>query len=142
MNRRRTLTPGETALARDVFGAELDCAATRVVHGKAYFFQPDHVVMAPDGAMYFPGRTYRDDFSVDPSDDVRGLFVHELAHVLQHQQGIDVRLRGLWIFLRGGYLARNVARTYAADPAADDASLNIEQQATRWEQRYLALTKR
>jgi hypothetical protein len=138
---QRALTAGEIALARAVFGAALDCAATRIVHGKAYFWQPDHVAMAPDGNVYFPAHTYRRDFSDDVSEQVRALFVHELAHVLQHQQGIDVRACGLRIFLRGGYLARNAARTYLADPAAPYASLNIEQQATRWEQRYLELTR-
>jgi len=75
------------------------------------------------------------------SQSGRHLLAHELAHVLQHQQGIDVRARGLWLFLRGGYLARNRARTYTPDPAADDDALNIEQQATRWEQRYRDLLR-
>jgi hypothetical protein len=138
----RALTAGEIALAREVFGDAVDCAATRVIHGKAFLWQPDHVAMAPDGRMYFPGRLHREDFSCEPSEPVRAMFVHELAHVMQHQQGVDVRACGLRIFLRGGYLARNVARTYASDPAAAYASLNIEQQATRWEQRYLELRRR
>ena len=48
--------------------------------------------MAPDGNIYYHSedKTYSDDFS--KSDiNVRGTFLHEMTHVWQHQQGINVR---------------------------------------------------
>ena len=50
--------------------------------------------MAPTGHLHFhPGSTtYCDDFSAAPLS-AQGLFIHEMAHVWQHQRGIFLPLR-------------------------------------------------
>lgn len=52
--------------------------------------------MTPNGHIYlgtnFHGIT---DFSVK-SGELRGLFIHEMMHVWQHQQGVNVIARGIY----------------------------------------------
>jgi hypothetical protein len=86
---RRPLTPGEVALARRVFGDAIDYAPVTVVRRKWAFFQPRQVVMAPRGHIHFHpgGELWREDFASAPLD-AQGLFIHELVHVWQHQQGV------------------------------------------------------
>ena len=99
----RPLTPGEVALARSVYGDAIDYAPVRVVLGKWAFFQPRDTVMAPRGRIHFhpAGGLYRDDFADAPLS-AQGLFVHELAHVWQHQRGLFLPLRR-HPFCRYGY---------------------------------------
>ncbi len=90
----RPLTPGEIALAQTMFGAAIDYARVRIAARKWAFFQPRATVMAPRGTIHFhpQGGLYRDDFA--PADlPLQGLFIHEMVHVWQHQQGIFLPLR-------------------------------------------------
>lgn len=89
----RTMTQGEIALARSVYGDTIDYASVRVCNRKWAFFQPRDVVMAPRGSIHFhPGGTlYRDDFA-DAPVDAQGLFIHEMCHVWQHQRGVFLPL--------------------------------------------------
>lgn len=50
--------------------------------------------MAPRGHLHFhpDGQSYCDDFAAAPLAR-QGLFIHELAHVWQHQRGIFLPLR-------------------------------------------------
>jgi hypothetical protein len=92
----RGLTPGEVALARGVFGDSIRYENVRIWRCKAYFFQPAHVTMAPDGHLYFhpDAPHYRDDFAAAELT-ARAHFIHEMTHVLQHQSGINVRRAAL-----------------------------------------------
>ena len=94
MAHRRPLTPGEIALARSMFGDAIDYARAAIAHRRWAFFQPANVTMAPLGTICFHprGGLYRDDFA-DAPIDLQGLFIHELVHVWQHQQGIFLPLR-------------------------------------------------
>ena len=85
----RPLTPGEIALARSVYGHAIDYARVRIARRKWAFFQPRGVVMAPRGTIHFHprGTLCSDDFCTAPLD-LQGLFIHEMCHVWQHQQGI------------------------------------------------------
>lgn len=90
----RSLTAGEIALARSVFGDAIDYAQVGVANRKWVFFQPKGVTMAPTGSIHFhpAGGLYCDDFcAADP--DRQGLFIHEMTHVWQHQRGIFLPLR-------------------------------------------------
>ena len=86
---RRALTDGEVRLARSVYGDAIDYGRVTIVEAKWAFFQPRNVVMAPRGAIHFHprGGLCREDFSCAPLD-AQGLFIHEMCHVWQHQQGI------------------------------------------------------
>ena len=60
-----------------------------LVHRAAWWpLQPHNVVMAPNGAIWVhpKGELWSDDFA-DAALSLRGLFVHELTHVWQHQCG-------------------------------------------------------
>jgi hypothetical protein len=83
---RRSLTPGETELARSVFGNAIDYARVRLVKGKWWPFQPRNSAMAPMGNIYFhpDGGAWSEDFSRE-SVRRQGFFIHEMTHVWQAQ---------------------------------------------------------
>lgn len=91
---KRPLTAGEVKLARSVFGDAIRYDEASVVNGKWAFFQAKRYIMTPTGSIhYHPGSgAYRDDFSQGRLEDA-GIFIHELAHVWQWQQGIYLPIR-------------------------------------------------
>jgi hypothetical protein len=127
----RALTAAETALARRVFGDGIDYGRVRV-HSRGFLpfgLQQADTSMAPNGHLYCGPRQYRADFGAcGPAEQLH--FIHEMAHVWQHQRGYRVWWHGLLLALRGGYIAR---RAYAyADRLAEGArfqDFNMEQQA-------------
>ncbi len=93
----RPLTPGEIALLTPIFRHGVDYAKVRIYSRKWNVFQPDNIVMAPNGNIYWPLTAgYSPDISLSGS---KWLLVHEMTHVYQHQQGISVVSRRL---LEGG----------------------------------------
>jgi len=118
----RSLTDGEIALARSVFGEAIDYARVRVCHHKWAFFQPRRVVMAPMGALHFHphGDLYVEDFSAAPQS-LQGLFIHEMTHVWQAQT------RGRWYLV----LMRHPFATYhySLKPGWPLHRYGLEQQA-------------
>jgi len=88
----RQLTPGEVDLAHSVFGDAIDYARVRIFRKKYFPLQPRNRTMAPNGNIYFHpcSLAYRDDFSVAETF-LKGLFIHEMTHVWQHQRGTNVR---------------------------------------------------
>jgi hypothetical protein len=88
MKGARPLTPSEVELARSIFGGAVDYARVRIVRRKWWPFQPRGIVMAPGGNIHFhpDSPLYRDDFAAAPSS-LQGLFIHEMTHVWQAQQG-------------------------------------------------------
>lgn len=90
----RALTDNEVALARSVFGGAIDYGCVRISTRKWAFFQPRRVVMAPRGNIHFHprGTGYCDDFCAAHLD-AQGLFIHEMVHVWQHQQGVNLVLK-------------------------------------------------
>lgn len=90
----RPLTSRERALALSIFGQALDYDRIRIHNRKYWWFQPTRITMAPDGHLWFhPKNTlFCDDFC-DRDIGLQGLFIHELVHVWQHQQGIFLPLK-------------------------------------------------
>lgn len=82
----RSLTDGEIALARSVFGNSVDYSAVRLIRRKWWPLQPRTVVMAPGGNIHFHphGTLWSEDFSAEPLWR-QGLFIHEMTHVWQSQ---------------------------------------------------------
>lgn len=103
-----------------MFGDALDMARVRFRRAKWWWFQPRHVVMAPDGDIWFhpANPDWRDDFGTAPLT-LRAFVVHELVHVWQHQCGVN-------LILRRGPLARY---DYRLKPGKPFAKYGIEQQA-------------
>lgn len=94
----RPLTAGERAMARRAFGDAIDLDPISIRREKWWWLQPAWIVMAPDGHIWFHpnNRSWHDDFS-KASLHLQGLIIHELTHVWQRQQGINVVLRrGVW----------------------------------------------
>ena len=116
----RPLTEGETAICRAAFGDAVDPAPVRIYARPWWFLQPKRVTMAPDGNIWFHpgGGLYRDDYAA-AALHLQGLFVHEMTHVWQHQQGVFLPL------------ARHPFCSYKYDlePGKPFASYGIEQQA-------------
>ncbi|QQO74437.1 type IV secretion protein Rhs [Morganella morganii] len=92
----RQITLGEMAMAKTIFGNSMSYNVW--VHCDSYLpfgMQSDNVAMAPNGDIYFRELLYRHDFS-EAFPDFQHLFIHELTHVWQHQNGMWVRTRGLF----------------------------------------------
>jgi hypothetical protein len=83
----RTLTPGEVAVARKVFGDAIDYEKVRIRRRKWWPLQPKKITMAPRGHLHFhpEGSAYCEDFA---SENLlrQGLFIHEMTHVWQTQK--------------------------------------------------------
>jgi hypothetical protein len=84
----RTLTPGEVALARSMFGDAINYSRVRLFHGKWWPFHPRNAAMAPTGNIHFhpQGGGWSDDFSKEPLGR-QAFFIHEMTHVWQAQRG-------------------------------------------------------
>jgi hypothetical protein len=125
----RHLTSGEATLAREVFGPGLDLARVRIVAlpvwGRAF---------VPNGwLMAWPAAEAPCDFSA-PSVPLAftGAFIHEMTHVWQAQNGVNLILAKL--------KAGDDAAAYAYDLTGqcDFSYLNIEQQAMVVQHAFLA----
>jgi hypothetical protein len=86
MKGARPLTPGETQLARSVFGDAIDYDRVRLVRRKWWPFQPKGIVMAPTGNIHFHPASplWSEDFAKERLS-LQGLFIHEMTHVWQAQ---------------------------------------------------------
>lgn len=127
----RFLTDGEIALARSIFGGAIDYPAVRMIEGKWWPFQPRCTAMAPMGNIYFhpDGGGWSEDFAAEPLPR-QGFFIHELTHVWQAQQGVDL--------LTGKLKAGDTPSSYEYPVGMDCGwgDLNIEQQAMVVEHRF------
>ncbi len=102
----RSLTSGEIAMLRQVFGDAVNYTSVKI-HNHGYWllfgFQPDNTATAPNGQIYLPGQLFRQDFSTQSNDRAQ-LFVHEMTHVWQYQLGYPVkRVRGVRPNMTYGY---------------------------------------
>lgn len=92
-HRWRLLTIGEIALASMLFRDAIDYTRVRI-HSRRYMpFQPKNCCMTPNGNMYFHHSCFLPDYTRGNPSAVHW-FIHEMAHVWQHQLGYAVRLRG------------------------------------------------
>ncbi|CAI1797648.1 Uncharacterised protein [Serratia quinivorans] len=94
---KRALTVGEVNLARSVFGSSIFYEKVWV-HCDSYLpfgLQASRTAMAPNGELWFRKELYKADFSMAAAG-LQHVFIHEMAHVWQHQKGMWVRTRGLF----------------------------------------------
>jgi hypothetical protein len=117
----RGLTGGEVSMAEEVFFDDIDYGQVNVFNKKFAFFQPSGIAMSPNGSIYFHPDDYLDDFSL-ASVDTRAWFMHEMTHVWQKQQGMNV----MWL----GATNRNYSYLplAPAPPGRSFYSFGIEQQ--------------
>jgi len=124
--KKRSLTPGEIAMAKTVFKDAVDYRKVKVHHGGWWlFFGFQNTAVTPNGEMYFPESTeyYRDDFSKTESGRYRALFMHEMTHVWQYQLGYPVKRAGMTVTSRGAE-----AYEYVLTESRVLADYNMEQQ--------------
>lgn len=92
MQKNRPLTPQEIQLAHEVFADALNCQNIRI---KTAWWVLKGYAISPNGNIYFHKDDYLDDFAT-ANLRIRSWFVHELVHVWQIQQGINVFWRALF----------------------------------------------
>lgn len=126
--RGRCLTAGEIAEARRVFGERIDYAAVRIIDGRYLPWQLAGYVITPDHRIFWPGAPA--DLVAADRGAHRCRFIHEMTHVMQHQQG-------LWLRLRAGFLQvlhflsfrRYDPYRYTCRDGKPFSAYNLEQQA-------------
>ena len=91
----RKLTPGEIALAISVFGSDINYDIVRVYRRVYVPGQPTNTLIAPNGSIYADedGSVYAEDYSAT-AFWLQAAFIHEMAHVWQHQHRMSVEIRG------------------------------------------------
>ncbi|WP_298744382.1 hypothetical protein [uncultured Brevundimonas sp.] len=126
----RPLTPAEASLAREAFGDALRCESVRLL-----------TAPWPFNRAFVPGRWFGREWIVWPRRTLPGdiaaaplklqaMLIHELTHVWQAQQGVNL-LTGK---IRAG--DRPAAYAYPVGMDCRWAGLNIEQQAMVVEHRF------
>ena len=132
----RPLTAGERALLVPIFRDSVDYDKVRVIHA-AFPFQPAGVYMTPRGHIYAPGDLFRDDFSTAD----QAVFVHEMTHVWQFENGMDLIAQGLAEFAKyNGAYEKAYAYTLAAS-GRDLVDYGMEQQASIVEDYFLVTVR-
>lgn len=124
----RALTDGETALAKTVFGDLVDYERVRIVDYPYVPWQADDVFIAPNGWIFVGKKHHQDDFSAAGAM-YKQVFIHEMTHVFQCQQGVCVLLKGAWLqsaYYLSGF--RYNPYRYTFDENKNFWQYNIEQQ--------------
>lgn len=117
----RPLTTGEIALTKSVFGRHINLSSVRL---KTACWVLKGYAVSPNGYIYF----HKDDFCADFSVlDVykKAWLIHELTHIWQYQQGMQVFWRTVF------------NRRYAYTLGKPFLTYGIEQQARIVEDYYL-----
>lgn len=124
----RALTVGEIRLCQSVFGNLIDYKKVKVLNQPYLPWQPVHMFMAPEGYIHSRNENYSSDYSQE-NRGYQAIFIHEMTHIYQHQQGINVLLKGA-ILQIAHYLSfrRYNPYHYEFDENKDFDQYNIEQQ--------------
>lgn len=124
----RPLTAGEQALAVEMFGAGFDARRVRLVSIPFW----NRAFVAGPRLIVWPAATVRADFAApDVPLTTQAVFVHELTHVWQAQNGVSLILAKI--------KAGDRPSAYAYDlEGSEFPQMNIEQQAMVVEHAFLA----
>ena len=125
----RRLTAGEQALAAEWFGAGLDARRVRILAIPLW----NRAFVAGPRLMVWPRVSARLDFAApDTPLRTQAVFVHELTHVWQAQNGVSLILSKI----KAG--DSDAAYAYDLSGQPEFSRLNIEQQAMVVEHAFLA----
>ncbi|WP_109440185.1 hypothetical protein [Acinetobacter haemolyticus] len=124
----RHLTPSEVEIAQSVFGDLIDYSAVKIFNIPYLPWQPANIFIAPNGNLFVHQQHFYPDYS-KCSRALQGIFIHELAHILQHQHHTNVILKGAVLQL-GYYLSFKKYNPYRYEFISTKAfnDYNIEQQ--------------
>jgi hypothetical protein len=138
--KHRHLTAAEIAMVRPLFRASVDYSTILVIDDRFTPAQPENTYMTPEGSIYAPGHLYREDYaapSVEPA--LQAVFVHEIGHVWQFQNGMDMISEGLLAFASAeGDYEKAYPYTLARD--RDLLDYGMEQAASIFEDYFLIRT--
>ncbi|WP_240606383.1 hypothetical protein [Phenylobacterium kunshanense] len=127
--RLRRLSPGERALAAEVFGAGLDAGRVRILALPLW----RRAFVAGPGLIVWPAASLPADFAASEVPlRAQAVFVHELTHVWQAQNGVRLLLAKI----KAGDSAASYA--YDLERGPGFLAMNIEQQAMVVEHAFLA----
>ncbi len=120
-------------MLQPIFRDGIDYARVRVINN-SFPLQPKNVYMTPRGHVYAPGELWNDDFSSARYN--RAVFVHEMTHVWQYTNGMDLVGQGVVEFTkyRGDY---EKAYPYELESTRDLVDYGMEQQASIVEDYFL-----
>lgn len=96
----RQLTTGEIEMASSVFGHLINYKQVKIFNIPYLPWQPENIFIAPNGNLFVHPKYFRSDYS-SCSTNLQGIFIHEMAHILQFQQQTNVILKG--VILQLGY---------------------------------------
>ncbi|ERP99883.1 hypothetical protein Q674_16395 [Acinetobacter sp. COS3] len=99
----RQLTTGEIEMASSVFGHLINYKEVKIFNIPYLPWQPENIFIAPNGNLFVHPKYFRSDYS-SCSTNLQGIFIHEMAHILQFQQQTNVILKGAILQL-GYYLS-------------------------------------
>jgi hypothetical protein len=139
----RPLTPGETDMARSVFGDSVDYSKVHIYNGApkvAGIFRLTETglsAITPNGDIYIVEKDAQLGDLSQSSPAKRKLLIHEMTHVWQHQQGKNVEREAVFLFFKSGF-KYDKAYAYDINGKQKFESLNVEQQAQMVED-YFAL---
>lgn len=124
----RGLTQSEIRMAQQVFGHLIDYSQVKIFNIPYLPWQPENIFIAPNGNLFVHPRYFSADYSKG-SLSLQGIFIHELAHILQYQQHISVIFQGAILQL-GYYLSFKKYNPYHYNFVSGKAftDYNIEQQ--------------
>jgi len=114
------LTADQKTAVWNEYHDSIDYSRVKIYTGEYFLFQPDSVVITPDGNIYWPGGC--------GNGCSTQTLIHELMHVLQYQRGVNVLAAGLMLHT-AKYLTLALYDPYLYASGTPFRSLNIEQQA-------------
>lgn len=124
----RKLTPDEIALAKIMYGDSIDYDKVTITSRKAVFLQPDNYAMTISDTIYMDNR-FSEDYTKE-SAELRTLFIHEMAHVWQHQNKVlNTLVAASTLMLKHKFNYRGKAYFYELEAGKDLAQYGIEEQA-------------
>lgn len=135
--RYRQLTNNEIEMLKLIFSDSIEYDKVKIFKDKYLPFQNKNIAMSPNGNIYFDEKHHQDDFSIS-SNSNKMWFIHEMTHVWQYQNGLNIINNAFGVLFRGGYKNKS-AYCYDHECKSDEfCSLNFEQQATIIEDYFAA----
>lgn len=124
----RSLSLGEIQISKKVYGDLIAYDQVKIMNHPYLPWQPENVLMAPQGYIHVRNAHYSNDYSCETLN-YQALFIHEMAHIYQHQHGVNVLLQGA-ILQSAFYLSirRYDPYKYTLKAGKRFSQYNIEQQ--------------
>ncbi|AOA57788.1 hypothetical protein [Acinetobacter larvae] len=124
----RQLTHAERQLCQTVFGQLIDYDQVYIFKHRYLPWQSEDIFMAPNGNLYILDKHFKADYALE---DIayQAIFIHEMTHVYQYQQGKNVLFHGALLQI-AYYISAKRYNPYHYQLAQRKAfhNYNIEQQ--------------